>query len=42
MHLAIAAPVLDENQEGALGVVQVALPMAPCSPRIDSNSISTK
>ena len=28
MHLAVAAPVLDENQEGVLGVVHVALPMA--------------
>ena len=28
MHLAIAAPVLDENKEGVLGVIHVALPMA--------------
>ena len=28
MHLAVAAPVLDENQEGVLGVVHVAMPMA--------------
>lgn len=28
MHLAVAAPVLDENQEGVLGVVHVALPTA--------------
>ena len=28
MHLAVAAPVLDENQEGVLGAVHVALPMA--------------
>lgn len=28
MHLAIAAPVLDENQEGVLGVIHVTLPMA--------------
>ncbi len=28
MHLAIAAPVLDENKVGVLGVIHVALPMA--------------
>lgn len=28
MHLAIAAPVLDEKKEGVVGVIHVALPMA--------------